>query len=715
MEDDPLQAQMDAKAAEIQQLRLLQQRRRDQEVKQRSDLASALQAQLATLQAQFDLCQSALRLKDKELAAASHSLSAGRNAAVEKEAEISELKAKVSVAEEQLEVVREALECANQDAKGLREELKSTRNRLETAEKAAAEEAKSRSHHLFQLLADKDAALTAQTDELLSLRVEVQRGKDLLDQVSSLQSERQSLKAELAALRRSHESSKSPSVSEVNIDRLVEDRLRVMENHWLLTLQEKAEQIDAKEKTIRSLQFECQSLRQQLTHEQTLRGSETVAHKRESGYIKEKYEQELTHFRALSDQQFTAMQKNYETQVERLNQRIGELVRDNDRLCAAKCTEKRTDTATTDLDKLQRECEEQKTESQRLRLEVERWKSEGERVRTEAEKLRTEAERLRLLVDEKDRTIAAMKVIDMQNAQLQESRTATEKEELRTELDYATSRLRLLDLENARLQAELRETAEINKRASLSMDSPDMKGSLRRLWAPDYRSQVGQSADLKSLEQENAQLKEIIAEMRTEMEAIQMRIGAEKQAMSEKTADISRIAQQLQAAEDARDLAQSELEQQSAVYGISRIAQLKQEVVQLTVERDQLIDISASLRAELTLHEDGEVRNSANVVALQQALDAIAARTEKEKQMPPLQVLTAKRHKRQNPLPKYAEFEAVASEAPSSQLPKKNSERETHSQRQLRTQKRGRGGRQRIRNYNARGEEEEEEQAEFVL
>ena len=124
---------------------------------------------------------------------------------------------------------------------------------------------------------------------------------------------------------------------------------------------------------------------------------------------------------------------------------------------------------------------------------------------------------------------------------MQDSRSITEKEELRTELDYATSRLRLLDLENARLQAELRETGDLNKRSSLSIDSPDMRMSLRKLW--DHRSPLTQSTDVKGLEQENAQLKEIIAEMRTEMEAIQMRIGADKQAMSEKTADMTVLSQ----------------------------------------------------------------------------------------------------------------------------------------------------------------------------
>jgi hypothetical protein len=59
---------------------------------------------------------------------------------------------------------------------------------------------------------------------------------------------------------------------------------------------------------------------------------------------------------------------------------------------------------------------------------------------------------------------------------------------------------------------------------------------------------VGQSAEVRGLEQENVQLKEIIAEMRTEMESIQNRIGTERLAMTEKQTQAAIRIEELEAA-----------------------------------------------------------------------------------------------------------------------------------------------------------------------
>lgn len=129
--------------------------------------------------------------------------------------------------------------------------------------------------------------------------------------------------------------------------------------------------------------------------------------------------------------------------------------------------------------------------------------------------------------------------------------------------------------------------------------------------------------------------------------------------------------------------------------------------MQLTIERDQLIEISSSLRAELSLGDEGQVQSSAGVVALQSALDAIAKRTDVQpvNPLPALQVLTKKLYRAKPAVPKYEAFEEVREEeAVQSLLPKGNSERETQSQKQQREQLAKKAGKPRVRNYNLKGE-----------
>lgn len=136
----------------------------------------------------------------------------------------------------------------------------------------------------------------------------------------------------------------------------------------------------------------------------------------------------------------------------------------------------------------------------------------------------------------------------------------------------------------------------------------------------------------------------------------------------------------------------------------------KREIMQLTVERDQLMEISAELRAELRLGEDGQVQQSQGVVALQSALEQIAKRTEVNSSLPALQVMTKKMYRAKPVVPKYEVFEEVREEeAVQSLLPKGNSERETASQRQQRGQMK-KAGRPKVRNYNLK-----ETAADFVL
>jgi len=663
--------------AEVNQLRQAMARKQDKASKQREDLLQSLRCQITDLQHEVALAQDEVKVRDKDLAACQLVVARLKAGEVQRLADISDLKAKLSVASEQGQSLRTSLEQAQKDLKIARDDQRSACIRAENSEKLQNEDIQRRESQFFQLIADKDAQLALQNEEIGRLKVDIQRAEDVKTQFSHLQLERQTLKSELLATKRALEASSRPidsSLQEATLTRLVEDRLKSAEMLYLSTINDKSEAIEARDKLIRSLQFDIQACKQQFTHEQTLRSTESAANKREIAYLREKYELEMEHFREISAKQFENMERNYREQGERLNSRIGELIRDNERLG------KRQGEATV------------------LPVPLSNT-TEIQQYRSQISSLQAEVADLRVAVQAKDQQVQAFRT-----KQALEVRLNTEKDELRIDLDYATSRLRILEVENARLQAEMKDAAELNKRSSLSLDSPDLKGSLRRLW--ESKTPVGQSAEVRGLEQENVQLKEIIAEMRTEMESIQNRIGSERLALAEKQTQAALRIEELETArnqlrEDCERLTSDANRLQSDYF------QAKREILQLTIERDQLIEISTSLRAELSLGEEGQVQSSAGVVALQGALDAIAKRTEVQpvNPLPALQVLTKKLYRPKPAVPKYEAFEEVREEeAVQSLLPKGNSDRETQSQKQQREQLAKKGGRPKVRNYNLKGE-----------
>lgn len=661
--------------AEVNQLRQEMARKQEKALKQREDILQSLRSQIADLQHEVALAHDEVKGKDKDLAACQLAVTRLKASEVQRQADMSDLKAKLSVASEQAQSLRESLEQALKDLKTARDDQRSACIRAENSAQLQNEEIQRRESHFFQLIADKDAQLTLQNEEIVRLKVDIQRTEEAKRQVSSLQSERQTLKSELQAVKRALESLShptDPSLQEATLNHMVEDRLKAAEMLYIATINDKSAAIEAKDRVIRSLQFDIQACKQQFTHEQTLRSTESAANKREIAYLREKYEQEMEHFREISSKQFENMERNYREQGERLNSRIGELVRDKERLGTR-----------------QKEVSALPAENT----------AEIEQYATQIGLLKAQLEEVRLAMQTKDQQLQ-----EVRKKLAVETRLNAEKDELRTELNYVTSRLRILEVENARLQGELKDSAELNKRSSLSLDSPDLKGSLRRLW--ESKTPVGQSAEVRGLEQENVQLKEIIAEMRTEMEAIQSRIGSERLVMTEKQTQAALRIEELETArnrlsEDCERLTSEANRLQSEYF------QAKREILQLTIERDQLIEISSSLRAELSLGDEGQVQSSAGVVALQGALEAIAKRTEVQpvNPLPALQVLTKKLYRPKPAVPKYEAFEEVREEeAVQSLLPKGNSERETQSQKQQREQLAKKGGRPRVRNYNLKGE-----------
>lgn len=508
-DDDRIAADIRTKEDEVNQLRQEIARKQTKAAKQRDDILQSLRLQISDLQHQLALAQDEVRSRDKELASSQAAIARLKVSDVQRQADMSDLKAKLSVAAEQSQSLRIALDQAQKDLKIAKDDQRSTYIRTETSEKLQNEEKQRREAQLFQLIADKEAQLAVQNEEMIRLRVDIQRAEDLKVQFSAVQSERQSLKSELQALKRSIEASNrpsDPSIPDITLNKLVEDRLKSAETLWIATIQDKSAAIEARDKLIRSLQFDLQACKQQLTHEQTLRSTEATANKREIAYIREKYEQEMEHFRDISAKQVESMERNYREQGERLSQRIGELIRDNERI-----SRKQQETA---------------LQPSAAAVTISNT-ADIEQFRSQISTFKAEIADLKLELQTKDQQLQSLR-----SKQVLETRLNTEKDELRTELDYANSRLRILEVENGRLQAELREAAELNKRSSLSLDSPDLKGSLRRLW--ESKTPIGQSAEVRSLEQENVQLKEIIAEMRTEMESIQNRIGTERLALTEK-------------------------------------------------------------------------------------------------------------------------------------------------------------------------------------
>jgi hypothetical protein len=522
-DDDRIAADIRTREAEVNQLRQEIARKQTKAAKQRDDVLQSLRLQISDFQHQLALAQDEVKSRDKELASSQSVIATLKAGEIQRQADMSDLKAKLSVAAEQGQSLRIALDQAQRDLKIAKDDQRSAYIRTETSEKLQNEEKQRREAQLFQLIADKEAQLAVQNEEIIRLRVDIQRAEDLKAQFSAVQSERQSLKSELQALKRSIEASARPldsSIQEATLNKLVEDRLKSAETLWIATIQDKSAAVEARDKLIRSLQFDLQACKQQLTHEQTLRSTEIMANKREIAYIREKYEQEMEHFREISAKQVENMERNYREQGERLSQRIGELIRDNER-----------------ISKKQQETALQPSAAAVTLSNT----ADIEQFRSQISTFKAEIADLKLELQTKDQQLQSFR-----SKQALETRLNTEKDELRTELDYANSRLRILEVENGRLQAELREAAELNKRSSLSLDSPDLKGSLRRLW--ESKTPVGQSAEVRGLEQENVQLKEIIAEMRTEMESIQNRIGTERLAMTEKQTQAAIRIEELEAA-----------------------------------------------------------------------------------------------------------------------------------------------------------------------
>ena len=526
MEEDFAAAQMSALEAEISQLRQARARNQGKASKQLEDAQQSLRLQVSDLQRQLAFAQSQLQTKDKELAQLHTHLHTLKSTEIHKNADISDLKAQLSVALEQNQSLRNTLENSQMALKTLQSEHQTLTLRAENAAKIQSEEIQLREKQFFQLITEKDTQLMGLNQEVLTLKVENQKIKELNAHIMTMQTEKQQLKVELQALKRKFESiSQNPDPSEVS--KLIEDRVKSAEFLYFSTLQDKISTIESQEKQIRSLQFEIQTCKQSLMHEKTLKMTENAANKREIEFIREKYEQEMSHLQEINQKQWENMQKNHQIQVEKLTEMIN--------------NKKKPENLTSERNEM-KQIEDLKSEIANLRREIS--KKDQEMSQKDFDLLQKQQE-----------------VMNLKTKLSLDSHLMSDKEELRMELDYVTSRLRILEVENARLQAELKEASEPIKRSSLlSLDSPDLKGSLRKLWES---KSPAQSVEFKGLEQENAQLKEIIAEMRTEMESIQSRLSNERVIMTEKHLQST---QRIQELESQRDSLTSQLSTQQTAY-----------------------------------------------------------------------------------------------------------------------------------------------------
>jgi hypothetical protein len=291
--------------------------------------------------------------------------------------------------------------------------------------------------------------------------------------------------------------------------------------------------------------------------------------------------------------------------------------------------------------------------------------------------------------------------------------------------------------------------------------------SLKRIWSGDLGSFTppGESSDasrVRQLEEENRHYKVVINNMLAEIESIR-KVVEEKDReilfLREKTAKlefentiVNMTKEKLQAETNSKEL-NSEIKRKDSEIQVLKDRNLKQrqEISQLKAERDQLIDISSNLKAELRSVLQGSLRSSPNytdieymnkvaeledqIQDLRSQLDSYKSRfydsKENEPDQGPVSVLKSKLYKRPRgrsksggrELPNYERFEEIShqpaqrDEDPDSEETKEideipppaNSGRETASQRAIfeklkQSRMRRTQGVRKARNYNIREE-----------
>jgi chromosome segregation ATPase len=788
--DDDLADLLIKKEKELQNLGKLRISQLEVQIAQRDKRIEELQDKLIRIQDDFNYNLKLLEDRDADLQEVEFKLESLARILKDKDAEISELKSNLAGAEQKL--ASEMMKLRNYE-KYLAENKSDIRTQLQNLKWEKDEEIRKIKEELERQKLKYEHKLQEKDSQINDTRYEVVRNyEDLLkDKEIEYKNSRIKLESEYSAALKeiSRLKQEIERLSKANESSNILEKLKEIEEKYRSEFNEKDARIDELTHEV----FRYKDIIRNLEAEITVAKTEAAAKydtlnwdkmniDKELRHIKVKYEDDVKFWEATKETAVNRIQEQYKAYVEKLQQKLGELEADNDtaQVVIANLREKlmsQEKTGTREAIEIQEKQRSEmielehmikqlrsqlwikENEIQNFRDSADLWKKKAESAYIELENTK----KLQLDSDSKLRKfqedISQLNTHheDMINKLISETEEKVKSKiiDLETENDFLTKRVRDMDLQMKRYEQDL------NRKEDKS------SSSLKRIWSGDLGSFTppGESSDasrVRQLEEENRHYKVVINNMLAEIESIR-KVVEEKDReilfLREKTAKlefentiVNMTKEKLQAETNSKEL-NSEIKRKDSEIQVLKDRNLKQrqEISQLKAERDQLIDISSNLKAELRSVLQGSLRSSPNytdieymnkvaeledqIQDLRSQLDSYKSRfydsKENEPDQGPVSVLKSKLYKRPRgrsksggrELPNYERFEEIShqpaqrDEDPDSEETKEideipppaNSGRETASQRAIfeklkQSRMRRTQGVRKARNYNIREE-----------
>lgn len=769
--DDDLADLLIKKEKELQNLGKLRINQLEVQITQRDKRIEELQDKLMRIQDDFNYNLKLLEDRDADLQEVEYKLESLARILKDKDAEISELKSNLAGAEQKL--ASEMMKLRNYE-KYLAENKSDIRTQLQNLKWEKDEEIRKIKEELERQKLKYEHKLQEKDSQINDTRYEVVRNyEDLLkDKEIEYKNSRIKLESEYSAALKeiSRLKQEIERLSKANESSNILEKLKEIEEKYRSEFNEKDARIDELTHEVfrykdmnRNLEAEITVVKTEAAAKYDTLNWEKMNIEKELRHIKVKYEDDVKFWEGTKETAVNRIQEQYKAYVEKLQQKLAELEAENDKaqvvignLREKLMSQEKTGTREAiDIQEKQRsemiEMEHmikqlrsqlwiKENEISNFRDSADLWKKKAESAYIELEntkKLQLDSDtKLRKFQEEISQLNTHHE--DMINKLISETEEKVKSKiiDLETENDFLTKRVRDMDLQLKRYEQDL------NRKEDKS------SGSLKRIWSGDLGTftppgESSEASRVRQLEEENRHYKVVINNMLAEIESIR-KVVEEKDReilfLREKTAKlefentiVNMTKEKLQAETmkikpetDIKDVNNEIKRKDSEIQVLKdRNIKQKQEISQLKAERDQLIDISSNLKAELRSVLQGSLRSSPNytdieymnkvseledqIQDLRSQLDSYKSRfsdsKENEPDQGPVSVLKSKLYKRPRgrsksggrELPNYDKFEEIShqpaqrDEDPDSEEtkeidelpPSANSERETASQRAI--------------------------------
>ena len=637
---------------EISKLRLIQ---LEDQLKNRNFTIQELQQKLEKIQEDFQYNLNLIDDRDAELLEIEEKFENIRKILKQKDTEISELRATIASLEQRVKIENNKIKTSEmvliQSRDQLREELAEVKWKKEDEIRKLLKTLEETEKKFEKLLREKDEEIVLQrinfsqkyeknTEKILEKNEEEK--KNFLAEILEKNEKIESLTKNFFSLKEDLDTKENKT-----------DEIEKFYNSKISALEQAASD---KETQISKLIDHTKHLSSQLELFQAQLVSETEYNSTQKSF----YEKEINKLRNSSNEEYNFMKESYELQIQRLNSTYtSQITRLQERLSLSEeeaeknyiqfCQQREKNLQNEkklglEADRIEENYKKDIKNNEEIiriqRLDLNNKENEIRSIqenlgawKTKCEQYSDEAKKLRIALQEAEIQISSLK-IEKNNFQ-ENKNLITESLLMKIKEDYERKIKELTeDLEFAK-----------GKKNAENMNFLKKTDEFPKLWSEDYgpiSSFRSNESSHKELFEENKELKRIIEEMRKEMEFISL--SAKKNSDDDGLKEI--------------------------------IIRLKNEIVRITAERDQLLDISSDLRAELRFYANNQNYNEKDFMSQSPYI-------QQDFQKSKDQFFSQK-------IPKYNEFEEIINQPPEKEekpeikkIHPVNSNRETASQKEV--------------------------------